>query len=257
MLPHGDMVGPIDQKIHQVTRKKINVREMSSVVNDYGSASYWDERYSSSALQEATKSSDGTYDWYNSYENLRFALRRIIIPDEGDEDNLKYSEKPEEMEILIVGCGNSTLGCKMYDDGFHNITNIDISEVVINQMIDKYSSKEHMEYTIMDARDMELIPNECFDVIIDKALFDALLCGENNLDSVQKMLREVFRCLKTGGRYVMISHAPSASRMHYLTSSPLQWDVEVMEVPKPTLTGSSKKNDDKKSDFHYIYSCRK
>ncbi len=232
---------------------------MSAVVNDYGSASYWDERYSSSALQEATKSSDGTYDWYNSYDNLRFALRRIIAPDDTGDSNDGNNENPEHKEILIVGCGNSALGCDMYDDGFQNITNIDISEVVINQMTDKYSSKEHMEYTVMDARNMEYIPDECFDVIVDKALFDALLCGENNLDSVQKMLREVYRCLKPGGHYIMISHASSKNRMHYLTTSPLQWDVEVIEVKKPVITGSNlKTNDnDKKSDFHYIYSCRK
>lgn len=230
---------------------------MSAVVNDYGSASYWDERYSSSALQEATKSSDGTYDWYNSYDNLRFALRRIIAPDDidnGPQEKSTDADGAEDKEILIVGCGNSALGCDMYDDGFHNITNIDISEVVINQMTDKYSSREHMEYTVMDARNMEYIPDECFDVIIDKALLDALLCGENNLDSVQKMLHEVFRCLKHGGHYIMISHAPSNNRMHYLTSSPLQWDVEVIEVKKPALAGS--KNSEK-TDFHYIYSCRK
>lgn len=226
---------------------------MSAVVNDYGSVSYWDERYSSSALQEATKSSDGSYDWYNSYDNLRFAFRRILTPDDIDEPGTNGAG-PEEKEILIVGCGNSTLGCDMYDDGFHNITNIDISEVVINQMTDKYSSKEHMEYTVMDVRNMEYIPEECFDAIIDKALFDALLCGENNLDSVQKMLREVFRCLKPGGHYVMVSHAPSNSRIHYLTSSSLQWDIEVIEVKKPVLNGS--KNNEK-SDCYYIYSCRK
>ena len=66
----------------------------------------------------------------------------------------------------------------MYDDGFHNITNIDISEVVISQMHDKYQSKEHMDFSTMDVRNMEFIPDECFDAIIDKALFDSMLCSK-------------------------------------------------------------------------------
>ena len=219
-----------------------------AISNDYGSPSYWDERYSAAAHKEAkTQGKDGDFDWYNSYASLRFAIRKFLVPEESSED------EAEDKEILVAGCGNSTLGCDMYDDGFKNITNIDISEVVINQMTDKYASREHMEYTVMDVRNMEYIPDECFDAVIDKALFDALLCGENNLDSVQCMLREVFRTLKPGGYYIMISHAAPANRMHYLTSSSLQWDVEVAEVPKPAISGL----DSKELPNHFIYACRK
>ena len=70
----------------------------------------------------------------------------------------------------------------------------------------------------MDVRNMEYIPDACFDVIVDKgykltlyfpfkivfhikfnlylkyliitALFDCLLCTEGNFDNIQKMLRE-------------------------------------------------------------------
>lgn len=221
--------------------------------NDYGSRSYWDERYSAAAQKEAT-AKDVSFDWYNTYGPLRFAIRKFLVPD-ADTAHDEY----DDMEILIAGCGNSTLGCEMYDDGFHNITNIDISEVVINSMTDKNSSRDHMEYTVMDVRNMEYIPDECFDAVIDKALFDCLLCGENNLDSVQRMLNEVFRCLKPTGYYIMISHAPPASRMHYLTSSNLQWDVETLEIDKPAFDDDSK-DPSKKAGLpnrYFVYVCRK
>ena len=224
-----------------------------AVSNDYGSPSYWDERYSAAVHKEAvTPGKGGSFDWYNSYGALRFAIRKFLVPEEG----LGSEDEAEEKEILIAGCGNSTFGCEMYDDGFRNITNIDVSEVVINQMADKYSSREDMEFTVMDVRNMEYIPDETFDAVIDKALFDALLCGDNNLDSVQCMLREVFRSLKPGGYYIMISHAPPANRMHYLTPSYLHWDVEVTEVPKPTINGldTSKKQE---LPNHFMYACRK
>lgn len=40
--------------------------------------------------------------------------------------------------ILMVGAGNSRLSEDMFDDGYMTITNIDISRVVIDQMIARY-----------------------------------------------------------------------------------------------------------------------
>lgn len=40
--------------------------------------------------------------------------------------------------ILMVGCGNSRLSEDMFDDGFTTLTNIDVSRVVIEQMIARY-----------------------------------------------------------------------------------------------------------------------
>ena len=98
--------------------------------------------------------------------------------------------------MLIPGCGNSELGAGLYDDGYTNITNIDISPVVINLMSERYSDREEMEFTKMDATNMEYLPNDCFNLIIDKALLDAQLCGENNFNAVSMMINEAYRVLK-------------------------------------------------------------
>ncbi len=63
------------------------------------------------------------------------------------------------------------LGSDLYDAGYLNITNIDISTVVINQMTDMYRAKEEMEFSTMDARRMEFIPDQCFDLVLDKGNF--------------------------------------------------------------------------------------
>ena len=54
-------------------------------------------------------------------------------------------ESPQDFEILIPGCGNSSLGADLFNEGFENITNVDISSVVISQMNDLNKSKEAME----------------------------------------------------------------------------------------------------------------
>jgi 2-polyprenyl-3-methyl-5-hydroxy-6-metoxy-1,4-benzoquinol methylase len=40
----------------------------------------------------------------------------------------------EKSQILIIGCGNSNLSEKLYEDGHKNVFSIDISEVVISRM---------------------------------------------------------------------------------------------------------------------------
>lgn len=51
----------------------------------------------------------------------------------------------------MVGCGNSKLSDQMYQNGYKNIVNIDISPTVINQMKDKFP---HMVWEVMDATKM-------------------------------------------------------------------------------------------------------
>jgi SAM-dependent methyltransferase len=76
--------------------------------------------------------------------------------------------------------------------------------------------------TVMDARNMNYIPSDCFDCVIDKALFDALLCSETNTADVQAYLEEVHRVIKPGGVFVLISHGAPASRMPHFQLSMAQ-----------------------------------
>jgi 2-polyprenyl-3-methyl-5-hydroxy-6-metoxy-1,4-benzoquinol methylase len=43
-------------------------------------------------------------------------------------------QQKDKVKILNLGCGNSIMCEEMYDDGFANIYNIDISSVVIDYM---------------------------------------------------------------------------------------------------------------------------
>lgn len=58
--------------------------------------------------------------------------------------------KPQE-QILVIGCGNSDLSADMYDVGYHHITNVDISDTVIRQMLDKHQNQRSlMKFIKMD-----------------------------------------------------------------------------------------------------------
>lgn len=94
----------------------------------------------------------------------------------------------------------------MYDVGHTSLTNIDISEVVINQMMKQYKDRQNCKWLQMDATKMTF-ENESYSVVLDKGTLDAMMSEES--DSVNDMVRnyfaEVARVLKPMGRFVCVS----------------------------------------------------
>lgn len=76
---------------------------------EYAQSSYWDARFTD----------EQQYDWLKGYAHFR----HLCLP------HLKPSDK-----ILILGCGNSSLTQDLYSDGFHHLTSVDLSPVVIERM---------------------------------------------------------------------------------------------------------------------------
>ena len=114
--------------------------------------------------------------------------------------------------ILIIGCGNSSLGYDLWADGYHNIDNIDYAESVIQKMKDKYSEGgecSELRWETMDMMNMKYDDNT-FDVVIDKATMDVVMTdnkdpwnpSEEVTERAIKTLQNVFRVLKTDGMFV-------------------------------------------------------
>eukprot|EP00744_Colponema_vietnamica_P006587 GILI01009551.1.p1 GENE.GILI01009551.1~~GILI01009551.1.p1 ORF type:complete len:225 (+),score=68.14 GILI01009551.1:68-742(+) len=181
---------------------------------EYGKSDYWDERY---------KANDTTFDWFVSYEPLKDLIQSIVRHDH---------------KVLVVGCGNSRLSPQLYDNGYHTITNIDISEVVIQQMKTRYKELDRMEWLKMDAMRMEF-PDSSFDVIIDKGTVDSLLCGSNSFHNVYQMNKNVARVLKKGGRYIVITYGMPDTRIDHYRRRRLHFDVEHKTVDKPVFSSDA------------------
>jgi ubiquinone/menaquinone biosynthesis C-methylase UbiE len=63
----------------------------------------------------------------------------------------------------------------MFEEGYSNITNIDISNICIKAMKEKYKEKsETFKYLLMDVKAMDF-PEASFDAVVDKATFDSVL----------------------------------------------------------------------------------
>ncbi|CAE8581181.1 unnamed protein product [Polarella glacialis] len=198
----------------------------------YGKLDYWEERY--------TRDPE-PFDWYQRWAGLKDTLLEYVQPSN---------------TILMLGGGNSRLSEEMYEEGFHNINNIDIAMTVVKQMQEKYRDKPGMTYAQMDGRSMEL-PDANFNTVIDKACLDAVLCGEGSTHNAQKILTEVSRVLQPNGVYICISHGQPSYRLTYLQRPEFGWTVKTYTVQKPMMGMTASLSADDKDNVHYIYVCVK
>jgi ubiquinone/menaquinone biosynthesis C-methylase UbiE len=152
----------------------------------YAKKEYWNERFNNT---------DSNFDWYADWEQLEKYFKPILT---------------EESKVLMVGCGNSKMSSQMYNSNYKNITNIDISDVVIDKMKKQFPDMKWLE---MDATKMNFEDNS-FDCSIDKGTLDAIMCG-NDPSPPAKLIREMHRVTKTGGHYCIITHGEPETRLNY------------------------------------------
>lgn len=197
---------------------------------NYGEKKYWEERYASQKGK--------SFDWLENYESIKPMIKNIGIK--------------KNAYTLNVGCGNSEFSEKMYNDGYKNNYNIDISPTVINDMKERNKGKPGLIYKEMDVRNMKDFKDETFDLVIDKSTIDALLCGEQSFVNVALMTKEISRILKTGGYYFIISYGKPEYRLFHLQRKHLAFDIKVIEI-------NENKNKNSKSDVgtHFAYICKK
>jgi hypothetical protein len=137
---------------------------------------------------------------------------------------------------------SAEVGPKLYESGYKNVTCVDISPVVISWMRARYSAYSELEFAVMDvcataSGDLEA---DMFDLIVDKALTDALSCGDEPA-RLRSALSNLFTALRAGGKYVVVSHAPPSRRLELLgcTRSTPGYDAVSALEPAGSVPASS------------------
>lgn len=112
----------------------------------------------------------------------------------------------------------------------------------------------------MDMRELDF-PDGVFNVVLDKATLDSVLCAEGSLPMVAKCLSEISRVLGNEGVFVCISHGPPNTRLQILDRPEYGWSVSVHTVPKPMLKAVKDHvipdGQDEDRVYHYVYICVK
>ena len=204
---------------------------------DYGKATYWDDRY------EIEKEENTYYDWLANWEDIKPIMETQVMKDlykpqkthGGDRIIYRPQDAPKgKSKILNIGCGNSQMTEEMYDEGYTDITNIDISAFCIEQMkAINLESRPLMKWLTMDCTKMDEFSDNSFDIIIDKSTIDALLCDHDTpFVTVAKSLYEMQRVLKPSGYLITISFGPPEHRVFHLTNEHLVFDFLRIQVFK-------------------------
>ena len=89
---------------------------------NYKDPDYWNNRFKS----------EDSYEWLVEYKDVKYNLSSIL--------------QDKSSRILQLGCGNSNFSDEMHQDGFTDITNIDISEVSCYVYSLKQTEKAYRTY---------------------------------------------------------------------------------------------------------------
>ena len=160
--------------------------------HEYFSQSYWEGRYGYFTQQ---------MDWYTNFTQLNkdFKIDEII------KEN--FYSKPHQINILELGCGNSTMSFNLYNLGYKNITAIDFSYNVINQMKKTYENTS-INYMQCDFNRLnEYFNQNEFNMIIEKAGLDSI-ATKNSPEVPEKLVNiyeKIYYVLKNNGIILSMS----------------------------------------------------
>lgn len=77
---------------------------------------------------------------------------------------------------------------------------------------------------VMDLHNMTY-EDGSFDVVLDKAALDAVICGDESFCDPDKVIAEIYRVLKNNGLYICISYGTPEFRMDYFQNPLQKWKV--------------------------------
>ncbi|CAE7862239.1 EEF1AKNMT [Symbiodinium necroappetens] len=156
--------------------------------------------------------------------------------------------------ILDLGCGDSEFMSEAYDDGYEDITGVDIVPAVLDTMKQLNTSKRPgIKYELADARELSLFPDGSFDVVFDKSTLDALKCAGQ--DATSRMSSEIHRILSSDGVYLCVSlNTPEEAQpaIEHTAHEDRGWDVQVLVCENERYDGS-----DGPPKHLYMYVARK
>lgn len=178
--------------------------------NHFAKREFWKERYAANKH---------LFEWYHPYKMIRDVMTQ-------------YVQDLSKAKLLNVGCGISKLPEDLFNDGFRNIVNIDISEDCVTEMRSHYNTTMPKTFLFlkMDATDMDFTDG-VFTHVFDKGLLDSIMSGYRSTENVRKYLSEVFRVLDKNGKYFCLSYRAPDDRMQFIQS--FGWEVSVHKIYRP------------------------
>lgn len=184
------------------TKKDELEKKLESTSGQYSNASFWNDRYKETIDNNEEET---TYEWYVSFDDIKLKVDRDIL------DNSNNYAK----SIMVSGCGNSSLCEDLEKYGFISVIGTDYSKEALMIMIQRATDNNYKcKYIETDVCDMNNIPNDSYDIVMDKGTLDAVASANNenetlkSLKSVGAYIRETWRVLVLKGKFIIITTMP-------------------------------------------------
>lgn len=215
-----------------------------------------------------TKKEDPTlrpFEWLTSPASLKPILNDVLAklrtePQEEDDVNKQYDDGSHDpnthhpmIRALHVGCGSSTVGEYLVTEfKCQQVVNVDVDEEILEQMKERWrnrqytkkeddeeeeekdpqlNTKDRLEFCHCNLSNERLpYPSGSFDLVLDKSTLDVTLCSDH---ATAGLLCEVYRSLKKGGVYMIISFHQEAFLRPLLMDCPgTNWTVTIQRMER-------------------------
>jgi len=184
----------------------------SCAPDQLGAPSYWDIRYEK---EQRSRLRFENFDWYCPIEQLWGVITQVV-------------EVTERHKVLLLGCGSSSTIDLLYKHGFRDITAIDISPTIVQDMQKKYKDFPGVDFYCMDMQKLNRFPDKTFTFVFDKGGIDALFCTLDFTFAVRAAVAEIYRVLRDEAVFVCVSHGGPRSRVPYFRS--VDWAVDTLPL---------------------------
>ncbi len=118
---------------------------------------------------------------------------------------LKWCEPVQGLDVLDLGCGEGYFARRLKQRGAGSIRGVDVSEEMVRAAAAREQNERlGIEFEAGDATDLSRFGDASFDLVVAVFLFNYLV-----LSQTRHVMREVFRVLRPGGRFVFAVPHPS------------------------------------------------
>ena len=104
---------------------------------------------------------------WNDY-HAKHTQREWFLPYDGALAERIQRALPQTAPLLELGCGTSSLAAQLYDDGWHDITSIDISRRAVELASERHGGRSGLTFDVADARSLETFDEGSFGGVVDK-----------------------------------------------------------------------------------------